>query len=323
MATAEENIDLIITQALEIANEYTEEVGDAANKLIRETIGTYIPTPNTDPLFVITAEEPEIPEVNDTAYEYRQELEYLIDLLASQLAEFFALYYPLESDAFDEAQTWLINTITNGGTGIPAAIENQIWQRARERILVDGLAAEDTIANGFAAKNYSLPAGAMVKQILQIRLKAQGSIGEHSTSIAVKQAEIEIENIKFAIEKAIESRTMAMNAAADYIRAVASSPATAAQIVDKTNDAKAKMMSAASQWYRVRLDRDELILKSSLAQIAEETDLWSQVVEGYSIGADRVRVQALAAAADSYSKAASAALTSLNTVASTATNAFS
>lgn len=322
MATAEENIDTIITQALEIANEMTEEAGDAADRLVREAIGGWYELPNTNPNFEVTAVEPEIPEVDDTTYEYRQELEYLIDLLANQLAEFFALYYPLASDAFDEAQAWLVNTITNGGTGIPSAIEDQIWQRARERVLTDGLAAEDTIASGFAAKNYSLPAGAMTKQILQVRLKAQGAIGEQSTSIAVKQAEMEIENIRFAIEKAIESRTMAMNAAADYIRAVASSPATAAQIVDKTNDAKAKMMSAASQWYRVRLDRDELILKSSLAQIAEETDFWTEKRSTH-VNADQVKVQALGAAADAYARAASAALTALNTVASTATNSFS
>ena len=322
MATAQENIDTIITKALEIAEDYTEATGIAAEKLVREHIGYWWELPNTAQNFAVTAEEPEIPDVEDSTDEYRQELQYIIDLLADQLAQFFADYYPLASDAFDEAQTWLVDAITNGGTGIPAAIENQIWQRARERVLTDGLAAEDTIATGFAAKNYSLPAGAMTKQILQIRLKAQGALGEQSTSIAVKQAELEIENIRFAIEQAIASRTMAMNAAADYIRAVASSPATAAQIIDKTNDAQAKMMSAASQWYRVRLDRDELILKSVMGQIATDTDFWN-VKRSQSLGIDKVKVDALAAAADAYAKAASAALTTLNTVASTATNAFS
>lgn len=322
MATAEENIDLIITQALEIANEFTEEAGDAADDLVRESIGGWYELPNTDPQFTVTAVEPDIPEVDDQSYEYRQELAYIIDLLANQLAEFFRLYYPLADDAFDEATAWLINTITNGGTGIPAAIEDQIWQRARERVLTDGLAAEDKIAESFAAKNYSLPAGALAKQILQVRVTNQGAIGEQSTNIAVKQAEIEIENIKFAVTEARECRTMGMNAAADYIRAVASSPAAASNIVDKNSDAQAKMMSAAAQWYRVRLDRDELILKSSLGQISEETDFWTEKRNTH-LGADDVKVKALASAADAYARSAAAALTALNTVASTATNSFS
>jgi len=318
----EEFINAIINNAINTANEMTEEVAVAANKLIRESIGAYWPIPPTDPVFTIGAIEPEVPDVEDQHYLYREELERIIQLLSDELANFFAAYYPLANDAFDEAIAWQINVITNGGTGIPAALENQIWQRARERLTREGLSAEDQIDRAFAAKGHFLPQGAQAKQILKMRYERFGASGEASTNIAVKQAEIEIESIRFAVGEALKSRQMGMQAAADYIRAVAGSPAAAAQVVDQNNDAQAKMMAAAADFYRARLSRDELVLKSSLSEIGYSLDLWGKIRDT-TTDADRVKVGALTAAAEAYGKAAQAALMSLNSVASTATNAFS
>lgn len=322
MATPAEFIDQIINNALATANTYTTNVSTAAGELIDAQGGVYIPPPSTETDFAVEAEEPDIPEVDDSTLTYEAQLDKLVALLSDQLGNFFATYYPLQSDAFDEAQTWLVNTITNGGTGVNAAIEDAIWQRARDRVISDGRRVEEQIATGYAAKGYSLPQGSMLKKIEQARFKQASDTGVASTTIAAKQLEIEIETVKFAIGKAIDSRTMAMNAAADYIRAIASSPDAAARVAGLNTDVKAKMMAAAGDFYRARLSRDEIVLRSKLAKVDSNVDVWKMQKQNATDSA-RVNVSALASAADAFARAAQAALSSLTSVVSTATNAFS
>lgn len=321
MSETSDFINQIINNALTTAQTYTQKVSDTADDLISANGGVYIPPPSTSSAFSVEAEEPDIPEVENSALTYEAQLDKLITLLSGQLGDFFATYYPLQSDAFDEAQAWLVDVITNGGTGINAAVEDAVWQRARDRVIADGRRVEEQIATGYAAKGYFIPPGSMLKKIEQSRFKQASDTGIASTTIAAKQIEIEIETVKFAIGKAIDSRTMAMNAAADYIRAIASSPDAAARVASLNTDAKARMMSAAGDFYRARLSRDEIVLRSKLAKVEADVDVW-KMQKANATDSARVDTAALAAAADSFARAASAALSSLNSIVSTATNAF-
>lgn len=321
MSTPIEIINEVILNAIETANTANEAAQTAADDLISTNAGFYLTPPTTLTGFNVEAVEPEIPEAADSTYDYQAERDALIALLSNQLAGFFTTYYPLASDAFDEATTWLINTITNGGTGIPAAIEDQIVQRARDRIIRDGQRIAAGISAGYAARGFSLVQGPMIYDLNQATFEQAGRIGEASTAIAVKQAEIEIETIKFAIGKAIDSRIAAMNAAIDYIRALAIAPDAASRIAALNTDIKAKMMSAAADWYRARQSRDQMILQSKLAEMGAGIEVYRHRRDN-ATQSDQVDVQALAAAADVFAKTASAALSSLNTVVASTASTF-
>ena len=317
-----EQIDAIIANAMEVANEFTENVDDAAKQLIAVGGGIYFEPPDTTSGFVPKAVEPDIPTVADATLSYEANLENIVKLLSDQLADFFSLYYPLASDAFDESQAWLVNVITNGGTGINPLIEAQTWQRSRDRIITEGSRVTNQIVTGYLAKGISMPAGSMLTKIDEARFAGLGTLGEQATSIASKQLEIEIETVKFAIGKAIDSRQLAMSAAADYIKAVATAPASAVDVAGLNTDAQAKMMSAAASWYNARLNRDDLILKSNLADSSALLDLWKGQ-KGFAVDAISTDASALGSAADAYGKSAAAALSSLNSIVSTALNSFS
>lgn len=315
-------IDNIISNALATADAQTVSATNAAQDLISQSAGFYLAPPSSAAGFSVEAVEPEIPTAADSTLSYEANLDRLITLLSGQLANFFNTYYPLASDAFDEATNWLVNTITNGGTGINAAVEDATWQRDRERIIADGRRVHATISTGFAAKGYSLVPGAMLDEVKRSLFEQAANTGIASTSRAAKQIEVEIETIKFAIGKAIDSRTMAMNAAADYIRAISSSPDTAARVAALQTDVQAKMMTAASSWYSTRLDRDKIVLSSKLAEMGSRDDIYKHRRDNATRNS-QVDVQALAAAAEVFGRTASAALSSLNSIVSTATNAFS
>ena len=72
------------------------------------------------PTHELTAVEPDVPSVENSLLTYDAQLSTLIGLLSGQFAGYFTTYYPLTSDAFAAPQSWLIHTITNAGTGIPA-----------------------------------------------------------------------------------------------------------------------------------------------------------------------------------------------------------
>jgi hypothetical protein len=318
---AAEQIDAIIANALSVANSNTDAAVDAANTLISTNAGIYITPPDSLTGFDPAAVEPDIPTVADSKTEYDARLAEIIALLSAQLADFFALYYPLASDAFDEATAWLVNTITNGGTGINADIENQAWQRDRDRIIADSRRVEKQIYTGYAAKGIMLPAGAMLAKVDEARFAGLGETGKASTAKAVEQLRMEIETIKFAVEQALRSRFEAMRAATDYIRAVASAPASAVDVTNINSDAQAKMVSAYANLYNVRLERDRIVLNSKLAELQSRDDIYKHR-RTTATQNSQVEVQALTAAADTLARTASAFASSLNSIASTSVNAF-
>ena len=312
-------IEQIIANAMLTANEATEESSLAAERIIKERIGFYLDPPPSILGFDVAAIEPEVPEVSDTIVGYEAQLDKIVALLSNQLAGFFNTYYPLSADAYDEANAWILNQITNGGTGVNEQVAAELWQRAREKITREARSIENQITVGYAAKGYSVPPGAMLAKIENARFAGLTTAGEAATTIAAKQFDAEVDMIKFAVGQALEARKMAMAAAADYIRAVASAPDSAVRTYNMKDENRARMINAAADWYRSRLSRDEIVLKSKLA----EMEMGYKVYEHRrtnSIQADEVRVNALGKAADVYGRTASAALSSLNSIVSTAAN---
>lgn len=113
----------------------------------------------------------------------------------------------------NKAQRKIYEMLTTGGSGINPLVEDQIWQRDRQRILNDAMRAEEENMAVWAARRYPMPPGAAMYQSLQIRRDAADKIAESSRTLSIKQMEIEIENVKFAIEASIKLYAAAMSAA--------------------------------------------------------------------------------------------------------------
>lgn len=322
MATPEETIDTIIANALDTANEHTAKVEHYADFAVDIATGgspTFIkPYPwDTE----VQAVEPDVPTVDTPTTVYETERDELIAILSGQLDDFFTKYYPLVNDAYDEATAWLVNTITNGGTGIPSAIEDQIWQRGRGRVITENKRSVAQVASGLASRGFSMPSGALNKAVKEIEVAGQASLGEMSTSVAIKQVEIEIENIKFAVEKALNARMTALGAAADYIRSLAIAPEIATKLTETDASVQARMMSATADLYRARLSRDELVMKTEVARMSNfQGD--QQLFYNTFVSRVHEAVNGTMSAADAYAKTAQAALSSLNTMASTGLSSF-
>jgi hypothetical protein len=276
---------------------------------------------STKASYTITAIEPNVPDVENPTLTFDAQLDKIMAMLSDELAGFFVKYYPLAADAFDEATNWLVNSITLGGTGINPDVEAQIWGRDRDRVIADGMRLEAQTLSEFSGRGFSIPPGAAAARLAKIKSDQLESLQAASRDAAIKQADMSVENLRFAVDNAIKSRMSAIQAAADYIRSIVSGADTAARVASIRLDAKARMMAATADLYRARLARDEMAMKITLSN--QEASLKEQGlnIDGYSKAASTA-ASAVVAEAEAFARAAASALNAISTIVSHAENVF-
>lgn len=109
-------------------------------------------------------------------------------------------------DSFMGALQWVSKMQTEGGSGLKPEIEDQIWQRERSRLLKDASRASSEAMRTWAARGYPLPPGALVGQLASIDQDARGQIAESSRTRAIEAAKMELDNLKWSLDKLMELR---------------------------------------------------------------------------------------------------------------------
>lgn len=255
----------------------------------------------------------------------------IISDLTTNFAAFFTRYFPNDTPAVTAAQAWLTDAITSGGTGIPAHVEDQIWQRDRSRVLNDVARAQDELVASYAARRFPLPPGVLAHQSYLIQRDGMDKIAQASRDVAIEQVKIAIENVRFAVEKALDFRLRAVDAASNYLRALALGPEIASRLALNKADAQAKLISAASQFYQSRLSfvqlEHDFQKYRDTQKLQADLSVMENLTRQFGLRNDIItaRAKALAdnvmSAAQSAGTMASAALNAMNTGASVSARA--
>lgn len=239
----------------------------------------------------------------------------LSNMVIAQLAMLYdgymSKYFPDETGYLLRAQEWICNTIQYGGTGISPVVERQIWDRERSRTLSELARNEAEAYTLWAGRGFPLPPGMLANQLSMIRLDAAGKIAQASRDMAIKQMEIEIENVKFAVSEAIKLYGSAVGAAGDYLKALSIGPTSAMQVIPSITDSQSRLISAATDSYRASISVDELRLKASMTPAQWEQD--ARIKNGDWLTQQiKIEVDAAIAAAQSVGTQAAAALNGLH-----------
>lgn len=107
------------------------------------------------------------------------------------------------SSLLQAMQASLQDRIENGGTGIKPEVEQAIWDRAREREFrsqADALAELERMEE----LGYALPPGVFLDARVKIQTETNYTTAGLSRDIAIKQAELEQENVKLALANATQ-----------------------------------------------------------------------------------------------------------------------
>lgn len=325
--SAESQVDNIIaaakaasTKAQDKAVTYSDQAQTAAVNILNLGI---VPNP-TLPAVVVP---PFVNPNEDLGNEYKLEIAAAFaDLdpkLTDDINDFLNTWFPDFAGCLKtQLDTWICNTVQNGATGIPTAVENAIWQRSRERELQDAFRQESEAVTEFASRGFSLPAGVLNAQIQRIRQDAANKASTHSRDVAIKQAEIQIETIKFAVEQGIRLRLGIVTALIDFMRAKLGLYSLIKERAVSLVEAKRSLWQGAAAYYNALIGAAELQLKYDDIRI-DAVLRNNQIVAEFSTANTQSRVQAAVAAAEAMGDIAAAALGAQNTLAEVAHNTIS
>jgi hypothetical protein len=103
-----------------------------------------------------------------------------------------------------------------GGTGLSAAVENAIFERSKDKTNAEYRRTRDAAYADAARRGFTLPDGVLNASVQQARQAGADNNSRASVEIAIKQAELEQQNIQFALTLSSQLRTVVLNAGVSY-----------------------------------------------------------------------------------------------------------
>ena len=239
----------------------------------------------------------------------------IIAELVQKYSDFRTTYFPTEPTCYAAAEQWLTDAIANPDSGLPLAVQQQIFGDDAARILADKIRAQDAVVAQFAARRFPLPPDVAASTVMQIEQKAQDALAESSRKVAMLSVEMQ----KFSVGTLVGLRGMAMDAATKYMSALASGQDIASKVVGVGYDAQSKLISSAAAFYSARTQAAEVV--SKVAQynnsIQLDADTKNQVADMQMI---ENKLKALLAEAQSIAQMTTALFNNLHTGVSMSAN---
>lgn len=281
----------------------------------------------TDPVDVIpeNVTAPILP-TSDFSTEVKNAFDYAFgtfnQALQAQILQFLTAFFPdIAAGVATGSDQWIIDTIANGRY-VPVAVENALWNRARDREVSDSLRAEQAVIDASASRGFSTPPGVVNYGIAVNQQESSKRLATIDRDIAIKAFDTANENTKFAIDQAIRLRTAFVAAMGDFIKTAMLQPNNATNYAKLILDSKTGLYDSAVRLYSANIDEERMrtgVLLENNAQLlrAQESDARS-MADFNTARTTRAQVQANTAlkAADVLAAIASAAQSTRNTMTS-------
>lgn len=116
-----------------------------------------------------------------------------------------------KSEILDELTDYIKKGIMEGGTGLPAPIEEALFNRARSRESKETLRAVQEVVNDWSTRNFSMPPGMLVKQVASIREQGQLRVSELNRDILIEASKMEIEQLRFLVQQGMSLEQLTSN----------------------------------------------------------------------------------------------------------------
>lgn len=246
----EETVQTMIDEARADADQaqlYAEVASNIAIDAARD-LASFNSVGDLSPYLVVPVDS-DIPDL-ELIYKKNYDLNILNSINTEYLA-FLEAYYP--SALADSAATWIQGAIDDGGTGLPASIEDAIWQRGRDRLGEDLNARVQQASDQFARAGFVNPPGALMDQIAQAQEERSVKACELNRDIAIAQAELEQKNIQFAVEQATGLQKAVWASAAQLIGVLIGA-------YEAANTHARDVKNAAKEFYEASMNYSRLLL---------------------------------------------------------------
>lgn len=140
----------------------------------------------------------------DLHYDYLSKLEDIPTLELVQPTPYHYARGPAYASALLDNLKAVLNERIKGGTGLNPAVEQAIWDRARSRETQTALANEAEVMRQSEALGFQLPSGVLAAQLREAQQAYYDKLSGFSRDVAIKQAELEQENLKQTIAQGMQ-----------------------------------------------------------------------------------------------------------------------
>lgn len=191
-----------------------------------------------------------------------------------------------------------VTTMLAGGTGLPDPIWQALWEKNTEREDENGKKAVREANEEFAARGFSLPPGALSARVSETRQQVLAAKNAASREIAVQQAQMEVENIRFAVGQALALEDTLITAHLQRQARALQAQQIAVDVSVQIFNARVTLFNAQVESFRAQADAYRTQLEGEMKELEKyrveldgkriESELNRQEVEIYT-----ARLQAL------------------------------
>lgn len=154
-----------------------------------------------------------------------------------------------------------------GGTGLSPAIEQAIWGRGRDRETKIALANEEEISRSSTAFGFALPSGTLAAQLREAQQTYYGKLSGLSRDISIKQADMEIENLKQTIAQGMELESKLLDYATRMEQLAFDAAKVAAESAIQSYNAQIDGFKALLASYQMYASAYDTLIKGELAKV--------------------------------------------------------
>jgi len=209
------------------------------------------------------------------------------------------------SAMLDALKAKLLNDLQNGGYGIEPADEQALWERAKEREAASAQQALADVERAFASRGYMQPPGALFSALESVITKAQQAANSMSREIALKRADMYVENRKFTIQQVKETEQILIGFHAAQMERLLNAEKYLSEFAISFYNAKVASFNAQLDAYKTEAQ----VFESKLRAAVEVVNVYRSQVEASRVQSEvnrsivdtyRARMEAVSAAVNLY-----------------------
>lgn len=185
-----------------------------------------------------------------------------------------------KSELLDDITSYIKEGM-KGGTGLPAVIEEALFNRSRSRESKETNRAVQEVVNDWATRNFSMPPGMLVKQVAGIREQGQLKAGELNRDILIEASKMEIEQLRFLVQQGMSLEQLTVNIFNNFANRLFEVAKYNAESQINVFNAQISLFNAQNDSFRVLSDVYKTKLEGALAKLtAYKTAVDAQIAIG-------------------------------------------
>ncbi len=244
---------------------------------------------------------------------YEEIFNKLTPLAKKEFNEIMAKLFPSD-EVWNELGNYLNDSIKNGDIGLPEHIENQIWQRLRDRENIQLKTALDTAYNDASSRGFSIPPGFIAGASVSLQNNVNKNLSAQNRDIAIRIAELKIEWAKFAIQNIIDMKKVALQNALEFMNNIYKSVQSAQGVASGNVSSYQSFYNSMSAYVAAISNINELNLRIDTVK-ADSFAKMASINSNLSIEENRTRVNTALELARSMGVLAGSVTSGINTLA--------